>query len=190
MNEELNPYILWRSEELLDRDGVITGANDSYESLLPCWWKCYQQHNDYPVTFIDFGLSSSGHQWCSERGEVIKFSVPFHLFKKREFVHAQLGYRILKIWFKKPFALLQSPYRRSLWLDVDCEVKGDISKLFPLAENPSGMALAHSSPEKIERRIQRGYLKEGEQGFNSGVIAYLWTLHIFLGYLLRVASSS
>ncbi len=174
MNEELKTYMAWRTKGLLDRDGVITGANNFHEPLLPCWWKCYRQHNDYPVTFIDFGLSESAHQWCSERGEVIKLSVPLDLFKKREFDNPQLGNRLLrKIWFKKPFALLQSPYRRSLWLDVDCEVKGNLSKLFPLAESSSGLALAHSSPEKLEKRIQKGFLKKGEQGFNSGVMTYL-----------------
>lgn len=174
MNEELKKYASWRTEGLLDQDGVITGANELHEPLLPCWWKCYRQHNDYPVTFIDFGMSDAARKWCSERGKVIKLSIPLNLFENRQLENPKWGNRVVrKIWFQKPFAFLQTPYKRTLWIDVDCEVKGNLSILFPKAENPSGMALAHSSPEKLEKRIQKGFLKQGEKGFNSGVVAYL-----------------
>lgn len=164
MHEEINQYISWRSEGLLDKDGVIIATDQSRQFLLPFWWECYKKYNDYPVTIIDFGMSAAAHQWCKERGEVIQLSLPDWLFDKRQLMSTRYFIQgVRRAWFHKPFAMLLSPYKRTLWLDMDCQVNGNLSPVFPYAENPTQMALCTSIPKKPGDEIE----------YNSGVIAYL-----------------
>ena len=37
-------------------------------------------------------------------------------------------------WFKKPLACLQSPFKRTIWVDLDCEVRRELGELFALGE--------------------------------------------------------
>src|SRR5262249_294969 len=59
-------------------------------------------------------------------------------------------------WFKKPLACLLSPYERTIWIDLDCEVRGSLHELFALADHPSGVAMA----------------PDIHAGYNSGVIIF------------------
>ncbi len=47
-----------------------------------------------------------------------------------------------RAWFKKPLACLRSPFKRTIWIDLDCEVLGSLRGLFDTCQNPSGIALA------------------------------------------------
>ncbi|EKE08358.1 MAG: hypothetical protein ACD_17C00210G0003 [uncultured bacterium] len=62
-------------------------------------------------------------------------------------------------WFKKPLACLQSPFAKTLWIDVDCEVKAPLTPLFEYASH-FAMALE-----------QNPYLAQYPL-YNSGVIAF------------------
>ena len=92
--------------------GVLVGADQGVEDLLPTWWGHYRKHNRLPVAFADFGMSDRMVAWCAKRGRV--FSV-----------------RDVPVdgWWLKPFALLRSPFMRTLWVDVDCEVRGRVGPL-------------------------------------------------------------
>ncbi len=106
-------------------DGVMTGADSTQEWLLPWWWEHYAKHNDCPVAFADFGMSAEMRAWCGQRGLVVE--VP------------RLPDR--KTWHRKPFAILASPFRRTVWLDADCEVRGDLSEMFPYSDGGIGVTL-------------------------------------------------
>jgi hypothetical protein len=91
------------------------------------------------VSFIDFGMSDAAQSWCRERGECIALNLDMDFIKPKEEIHPDLvrtwdgwvdRWNSRKAWFKKPFALLQSPYRKGVWLDLDCEVLGPIDVLF------------------------------------------------------------
>ncbi len=163
-NEKLNPYFSWRTEGLVDQDGVIMATDRYRQFLLPFWWENFKKFNDYPVTIVDLGMSEAARQWCQERGEVIKLSLPQYLFNKRQLMsNRYFIQQVRRAWFQKPFAMLLSPYRRTLWLDMDCQVNGNLAPIFSYAENASQMALCYSIPKKPEDEIE----------YNSGVIAYL-----------------
>lgn len=166
-------YCQWRKEGLQELDGIVVGSDISQEWLLPWWWDNIRKHNDHPVTFVDFGLSEVKKKWCRERGELISLPLFDFLIKDKEEISLTIAdkwegrygenfWQYRKAWFKKPAACLQSPYRRTVWLDLDCEVLGSLDKLFEASDHSSGFAIvkdreAPSSSFPI---------------YNSGVIAF------------------
>lgn len=103
-------------------DGVIVGCDAAQEWMLPWWWACYSAHNKAPVAFADFGMSAKGRDWCSSK---VKLDNALIL---------QITNKFPKTWFHKPFALLESPFDRSIWIDVDCEVRGSINEIFEFCD--------------------------------------------------------
>ena len=111
--------------------------------------------------------------WCRERGELVPLPFLDFLVKDKEEVSADTAkgwenhygdnfWQYRKAWFKKPLACLQSPYKKTVWLDLDCEVLGPIEDLFTACEHPSGIAIAKD-------RISDASLATI---YNSGVISF------------------
>ena len=155
--------------------GIICGADKTQEWLLPWWWSRYSALHDFPVTFCDFGLSEECVKWCAERGEVI--SIEFECVTQKAELHSKLieegesvyGERIWTArehWFKKPFALLQSPYKIALWMDLDCEILKSLSPLFAMLDPAVEIALV--------REFRFSHLPQWnpEVLYNGGVIAF------------------
>jgi len=111
--------------------GVIIGCDHRQERLLQWWWKNYSAHNDYPVTFCDFGLSECARTFCAKRGNLIEIAPQVEI-TQGIWNHLYEGDidSARKAWMKKPFALINAPYEINLWMDVDCEVKGNIEAIF------------------------------------------------------------
>ena len=124
------------------RPGVVTGCDAAQEWMLPWWWGCYRAHNGFPVAFADFGMSAQARAWCAERGSVIDVQ------GRRS---AGLHTTQMVAWFRKPLAVLKSPFARTIWLDTDCEVRGDLTPLFD-AEMASGLAAARDGHNPKDRR--------------------------------------
>lgn len=150
-------------------DGVLVGSDISLEWLLPWWWERYQAHNTHPVAFVDMGLSFEMKAWCRQRGPLI----PLKIVDFTEEVDPKLAHEWEEktgnqfwdsrgAWFKKPFACLKSPFERTLWIDIDCEIKGPITPLFSYASQPLGLAMAR---EQLD--FSKPY-----PAYNSGVIAF------------------
>lgn len=164
-------------------DGVIAGCCRSQEWLLPWWWMHYTVHNVHPVTFIDFGdMSSKARRFCSERGDLISIGDLDNLPQpdkdpstvyKPQWKSKGVDLKISRAaWFKKPFACLRSPYARTLWIDLDCQIRKSIEPIFEFCENPFAMALG-IEPEIVQQfHQQTGALCYGEIEYNTGVIAF------------------
>ncbi len=166
-------YRKWHTHTPSLKEGVIIGSDLTQEWILPWWWHHYKKSNQYPVTFIDFGMSSNAKAWCQTRGELIRLPVAdIFVAEKHEIepssVHSWEGtfgndfWIRRNAWFKKPLACLLSPYHTSIWIDLDCEIRGSIQTLFNYADHPSGIALA----KDIHDPIGSG------KGYNSGVIVF------------------
>ncbi len=166
-------------------DGIIVGANRTQEWMLPWWWLHYRLHNSHPVAFLDFGMSEEAKEWCQERGRCIALEVSEDFIARKEeidpftalmwdgfyrggnFWPARLG------WFKKPLALRQTPFQRTLWIDLDCQIRADLSSLFATCQNPAGVALVRDrEPDAINRDLDFGLIFPDETVYNSGVIVY------------------
>jgi hypothetical protein len=156
------------------------GADLTQEWLLPWWWENYKRFNAHPVTFVDLGMSLEMKAWCKERGEYIQLLVADVFVAEKEQIepqrideweqgHGKTFWPSRNAWFKKPLACLQTPYNRSIWIDLDCEIRGTVSSLFELADHPSGVAMAR----EVHEIDSQGPL------YNSGVIAFRHGISLF-----------
>lgn len=150
-------------------DGIVVGSDLTQEWLLPWWWNHYSRFNSHPVAFIDFGMSDEMKKWCRERGELIPLLVADVFVAERETIDPTLVQEMenacgdsfwpsRSAWFKKPLACLLSPFRRSLWIDLDCQIHGPLNALFPLCNHSLAMA--------------REDFDSHTEGYNAGVIAF------------------
>ncbi len=152
--------------------GIIIGSDQAHQRLLPTWWLNYRLHNNFPVTFIDFGMDERGVEWCRARGRVIPLTekIVFSSYSpemKKVFGH--LPQSVRSAWFKKPLACLKTPYERTLWVDTDCLIRAHLGPLF---EHASSFALTEEPKAVIDRWRKLHYLAPHEKLYNSGVIAF------------------
>lgn len=126
--------------------GILIGADLSQEWLLPWWWENYRKANSHPLCFIDFGMSFESKSWCKERGKVIPLRVTNDFLTEKEAMEPAIVQKLEEnfgkgfwesraIWFKKPLACLKSPFQKTIWIDLDCEIKGPIDPLFEFSED-------------------------------------------------------
>jgi hypothetical protein len=160
-------------------EGIIVGCDQNQEWLLPWWWTHYSQHNNYPVAFVNFGMSSNASAWCQERGQYIDLyrdsvSLKEVSPEKRKYWQDYLGNGLETMrsaWFKKPNAFLHSPFDLSCWIDLDCEVKGPIDPVFHTLALGSEIALVRE-PVNILKDDRTVSLLPDEVTYNSGVVAF------------------
>ena len=177
----------WKEAPVANSHGVITGCSSGQEWLLPWWWMHYQMHNsEYPVTFIDFGdMSELAKAWCRKRGHLASLpakEIESFVATREAILPSQVAnwekHKNLNIWsarmawFKKPFACLASPYKKTLWIDLDCQVRNSLAPLFIFAYPPFEIALAKEPDEIIKIHKDSGDLLEGEIEYNTGVIGF------------------
>ena len=151
-------------------DGIVVGCDRFQEWLLPWWWTHYSAKSSYPVAFIDMGMSEEAAAWCKARGPHIKLpAIPYREPTKIQSWEKRYGDKIWdtrQAWLKKPSAMLRSPFPLSLWLDLDCQIKGNLEPLFNLfLFNACELAL-------VRDRQNLESLLPGEVHYNSGVIAF------------------
>ncbi len=156
-----------------DREGILAAANEGQAWLLEWWWKNYSRFNRLPVTFVDLGLSSKTKRWCEERGECIpltsyplkiaeKGQIDEALLKEWNFFYGQTDWNKRPFFFQKPLSFLLSPYQKTLWLDIDCEVRSDLSEVFAYIGD-SGICLSEDLTLSATQR---------KSIYNSGVIGF------------------
>jgi hypothetical protein len=158
-------------QEIKGAEGVIVAADSQYEQFLPWWWKHYRAHSSLPVTFFDLGLTKSKKNWCASKGTVIPLSKRMDFLATRDEVAPEKRdywekhwtpdvWKKRAAWFAKPFILLQSPYKKTLFLDIDCRVQADIAPLFNFLTPLAGFTI-------VKHEFQEGVYH------NSGVCAAL-----------------
>ncbi len=162
--------------------GIIVGCDQNQEWLLPWWWKHYSKHNHYPVAFVDFGLSKEAKDWCKQRGLYIDLTSAdtstfvqkpnAEIQKKWEARYGDAIWAERLAWFKKPFACLSSPFALTLWLDLDCQVRGSLDPLFHSLGLGIEIALRRESESIQQLHQQLEFILPGEINYNSGVIAF------------------
>ena len=153
--------------------GVLVGCDQAQEWLLSWWWKNYRQKNTLPVAFADFGMTEEARSWCQARGLVLPISVDgYRVALKKEIEEDLLREWELSIspfwesrqaWFKKPFAMLQSPFFETIWMDLDCEVLDSLDPIYPYLSSQSKIGLV---------RVRELDGTEGKVLYNSGVIVF------------------
>lgn len=161
--------------------GIIVAATHHIEWLLPWWWANYQAHNTLPVAFIDLGLSPAYKAWAQSRGRLLSLEIPNPLVFPKERVPRKLAETWQQVigsgvwdvrlqWFKKPFAFASAPFAKNLWLDLDCEVRVDLSPLFALLTEEVELLLT-PEPEALQKGFTQLNLAQ-EKLYNSGVVLF------------------
>ncbi|MGB7978092.1 MAG: hypothetical protein WCF19_02900 [Chlamydiales bacterium] len=156
----------------MDR-GVLVASDEGQEWLLPWWWGNYCEHNTLPVAFADFGMSEGGRAWCKARGELVEVAFGgLRVAKRGEIEPAVVAewenclspfWGSRGAWFKKPFALLQSPFAETIWTDLDCEILGNLEGMYRYIDAESKMGLVRVRDPESEGDFVL---------YNSGVIAF------------------
>lgn len=189
----MHPQTVWKYSPK-KKKGVLCGADASQEWLLPWWWSRYTEHNRYPVTFFDFGLTEEMQQWCRKRGALVQIDLDPSLISSRSVVGEELarrwekdyGWRMWSArhqWFKKPFAFLASSYETAIWIDLDCEVLGSLSSLFKKFDSSSQLALVRESHFDSQVRYNGGVVvfSHGVKVIEEWAKAALTQNHLFGG---------
>lgn len=162
-------------KEPTQEKGLLVASDINSEWLLPWWWSRYKTHNHFPVCFIDLGMSCLGKTFCQQHGDVLTFShtqsmkSPKHLQKEWEKNYGRDLWEKRQSWLKKPFALLQTPFKRTLWLDLDCEVLASLATLF---EMHGEIFLAKETTAAHIKERKNGCIEKEEILYNSGVILF------------------
>lgn len=125
----------------------LTGVDAKQEWMLPWFFENYKKHNKLPVIVADFGMSPQGLELAKRHAKDV-----IDLKAERE-----------KGWFLKPKAMLKCPAKQKVWIDIDCEVRGDISGIFKELE-PNKLAMVQDHPWTKRR---------GELWHNSGVVGII-----------------
>jgi hypothetical protein len=178
MFEKLYPnYRKWPLKECIAQEGIVVASDLSQEWILPWWISHYQKHNAYPIAFVDFGMSQEMKKWCANQGELIllpiadifvcdKTDMDPALADALEEAHGNQFWLLRNAWFKKPLACLQTPFLKSLWIDIDCQVRGPLKPIFDqFGEN---LAIAR---DLIEIRKEALSSKDIPV-YNSGVLGF------------------
>lgn len=152
--------------------GILTGCDFRHEWLLKWWWDHYSKHNAHPITFIDFGMSQSARNWCESKGSLISFTVKD--LNAQKWIKTTTPYALAKrnIWYAKIFALLKTPYKKSAWIDLDCEIKKPIDPLFSFCENGDGVAIGKEFETRAQAEHTYNLVPKNAISYNCGVIAF------------------
>lgn len=127
---------------------IVVGVDDNHEWMLKWWYFHYNKHNNYPIVFADFGMSRFARQWCAKHGTIVDITDT-----------------IRRNWFKKPSAILNCPYNYIIWMDIDCEIRGNIGPLFNYADDGIGVTVDPHNPHvKSDSPVASGIIvtKYGE----------------------------
>lgn len=147
-------FAKWRDPAGLEAEGVMTGICPGQEWLWQPWIEAFRATNgQYPVAVADFGMEAS--------------------YK----VHIEgMNYPVIDMadcpaegWFRKPTAILRSPFRRTLWLDLDCMVQDDMR---PLLDRAKGGRIV--APLDLYAKHQERGLNPDVTIYDTGAIAVEW----------------
>lgn len=129
-------------------EAFVTGCDEKHEWMLEWFFKNYKQHiKNVPLIFANFGLTAEG------------------LKLVRENVHAVMNLKTFdeKGWFKKPMSMIKSPSKKTIWIDLDCEIRDDISNLFGMLK-PDMLNMVEDKPWTMRGK---------ELWHNSGLVGFI-----------------
>jgi len=94
--------------------GFVVGCDANQEWMLDWWMENYSKHNKLPVAIANFGMSSKKLKKYKPITEIIDLTS----------IKTKLP------WFKKPLAIVNSPFKKTCLVDIDCEVLKPLDSIF------------------------------------------------------------
>ncbi len=133
---------------------VIIGCDDRQFWLFNWWYNNYRRFNNNLVVFVDFGLSERNLRIVRDAG-IFEFIT----------IKPELTMRGAKIWFYKPQAMLMSSCDYNLWLDLDTEVRGDLSPVLAYLDT-------HAIAASLDHFNTVNHQPTDHPSVNTGVFAF------------------
>jgi hypothetical protein len=165
--------VMWK--KIKEKKGILIAFDKSMQPLLLWWYKCLRKYSLLPIAFVSLGVSKKVEKWCKNHGYFIqdeKFisylkKVPvLDEYKKKWFGLIKTDVeQIRPYWFAKPIAMMHTPFEKTLYLDIDCEVLYPLDEIFAYL-NDSEIVLCKDMSEI------NFFKKSSEILFSSGVIVY------------------
>lgn len=144
----------------------ITGCDKHTEWMLPWFLKNYNDYNNDPIVFCDFGVSKEMLKWCHKNFDDVIENRIFEREKQKFKGPA---------WWLKPLAICEVNGHKKVWLDTDCEVLRNISSIFD-----------HLEPNKINLVQDRPWSKRrGEIWHNTGVVGVIGIPTILVDWIME-----
>jgi hypothetical protein len=186
---------------MLNDQGILAAACQSIEFLIPFWYKALRAHCHLPIAFVDLGMSSEAQAFCRDRGILIDFCHPVPdaggkenvdplLALRWEQTHGSGVWHMRKKWFCKPFIFSLSPFQKTLWLDLDCEVRSDITPLLSLCDDSYPIALTPEIEGYQKLFQQYGFSSVLQTIYNSGVVPFIKKSSIIEQWIQESTSAS
>lgn len=103
----------------------ITGCDTNTEWTLRWFFNNFKRYNkQIPIVFCDFGVSEKELKWAELHFDQV---IPFEHFEREATLMSSYSR-----WMLKPLAAITAESNKTVWLDTDCEVLGDIQPIFDL----------------------------------------------------------
>jgi len=177
--------------------GVMVATDQNLEWMLPWWVYHFKKHSSLPIAFVDLGMSEEKKAFCEQHGTLISIEpkqFPFDPNRIEELSnHGVFDISNLNqvlptrnAWLLKPFALLTSPFEKTLWIDIDCEVLQPIDPLFL----ESGFVCMKESNDSLNFNIKRKMIPEMSAYYNSGIILYENRHPLLLAWVKEIEENS
>lgn len=162
-------------------EGILTGCDREQEWMLSWWYQNLRKYNpDISIAFGDLGMSDEAKSWCEKRGILIPASQIRLISPPPSYEsgwlyggnrwHMNTPARTLS-WFRKPFLMKESPFDRTVWLDLDCQVLNRLAPLFSIRLPETKLAI-RSGPEVIKMISDDHKYFLPILGHNSGVVVF------------------
>lgn len=168
--------ITWN--QIKEKKGALVAFNKTMQPLLLWWYKSLRKYSSLPIAFVGLGISENVKKWCKDHGYFFDSEKYVSFFKKKQVPAKQKEkwFQFLKedvtdirpYWFTKPIAMMQTPFEKTLYLDIDCEIKASIDEIFFYSDKKNEIALCKDLYEIISQKDKN----QKEILFNSGVIIY------------------
>lgn len=168
------------SKHKQEQRGVVILASRSVENLLPWWQKHFRKYSSLPVALFDLGLSEEGRIFGASFATLYPMKTSLDFISPRKDVDPNKRkyweshwskdlWEKRNAWFAKPFILMESPFKETLLIDLDCRIQKDPSPLFDYLSHPSGFTI-------VKHQFREGfYHNSGVCGAKRGSpIPWLW----------------
>lgn len=167
---------------MYDLSGIILGVSKELEWMLPWWFHHYNRTNSLPVAVVDFGLTPLGAEFAREKAILIQPELQTSFVKDKKYVSKFAAmswesavegdlWEIRKKWLLKPQAMLNTPFEKTIWIDIDCQINTsleEVMKNFPKDREK----ILISAESIVGQQFYHYYGIEDTKVYNSGVVGY------------------
>lgn len=169
---------------MLPSKGILVIADTSREWLLPWWESHVRKYSSLPIAFMDFGMTEKAAAWCKQKGiyidishyrkqmEALECSIPTKMFWGQLFSKRETEILDFQPYCHiKSLGMQHTPFEKTLYMDVDCEVRKPMDGLFTALDRGS-FWIAPDLLEWQANLLQLGLCYPEETIYNTGVILY------------------